>query len=1034
MRQLLKLSLAISLALNSVFIIAARYRLSYDAYVHMFFADHYRQNWWSLWEPRWYTGFSVVSYPPLIHQVMGLIARLVGVEVAFVIVLLAVVTSFPLAVYHFARIFYGIRVSCYAALAASVVPSIYLTAYTFGQLPTLAGLWFALFALALLASYLRSGRLIDLGLSAGLITVTAAVHHGTLLFLPWAGAAVAGHVLLRARSHWKTLFRRFFGWGLASGAGVLVVIWPFWQWWSSQSMQVPIDHLSRHNFLLDPGALTLFFWPMYGPLLLVITWLGFGSLKGYRNGKATIHTRPMLVALVLILFILGLGGTTPLPRLLFGAQWEWLTYDRFALWASIGLLPFAGEAAIHLRRWTMRRLPAAQGLVAIGGLGLLGVFAIHSVLLPTLLPTQPNPVDLQPIADFLAQDQRADWRYLTFGFGDQITRLTLMTRATTLDGSYHTGRELPFLRDSGMGQIDTIYWMRNGLDALDSILNQASARGVRWGFVNLPAYRFTLSRHGWIFRQTLSNGVEIWENPFAVRAAQSSTIDSGTTLARLSWGALPLTALVLTSLLALARYWQKGLYEVGVEVSVPGALINRVSASFKASRQFATGLLPVAIGFWYYRIIFPASHPGVYFTYDNVLVFLSDVIVLAVIILMLLEKLLSGLAGHHAASMIIPAGVHPAGIRAERTFVGLLIGIVTLSLVSVFWSIFVPMSIYTAIHLILMFALFLTLRGDPESWKYVALGSCAVVFIESAVAVMEYATQSTAFLAPSGLWWPGDLTAQTPGSSVVELADGTRLLRAYGTLPHPNILGGMLIGWLAGPLALIYTLPVSRLRIVWRISLSGLLLLGALAIGVTFSRSAWVGFLVGGVILLVSGRRFNRWLTVSVGLTCAAGLAFVAVSQATAISPRIGNVQTQSETRSALERTVLTRESLSIISQKPLTGTGIGTFALASIPGREGDLISEPVHNIPLLAASELGLLGGFITLALGFTLLWGVWTAKRPVAVVFSAVLLGLICIGLFDHYLWSQAPGRELLWLTMGVWAGQIRTEASNGPRSGV
>jgi O-antigen ligase len=128
---------------------------------------------------------------------------------------------------------------------------------------------------------------------------------------------------------------------------------------------------------------------------------------------------------------------------------------------------------------------------------------------------------------------------------------------------------------------------------------------------------------------------------------------------------------------------------------------------------------------------------------------------------------------------------------------------------------------------------------------------------------------------------------------------------------------------------------------------------------------------------------------------------------------------------------VLIQESLSIISEKPLTGTGIGTFALASIPGREGIPISEPVHNIPLLAASELGLPGGLITLALGLTILWGVRSAKRPVAVVFSGVLLGLLCISLFDHYLWSQAPGRELLWFTMGVWAGQIRAGAVDSSR---
>jgi O-antigen ligase len=1040
-RRSLKLSLALSLALNGALIVFARYRLSYDAYVHMFFADHYRQNWWALWEPRWYTGFSVTSYPPLVHQVMGLIARLTGAEVAFVIVLLAVTTTLPLAVYRFARVFYGVRASVYAALAASVVPSVYLTAYTFGQLPTLVGLWFALFGLALLGGYLKSGRLIDLSLSVGLIALTAAAHHGTLLFLPWAGAAVAGQIWLNGRTRWKVFLRRLFAWGLSSGAVILIVIWPFWQWWSSQSMQVPIDHLSRHNFILDPGALTLFFWPMYGPLLLVMAWYLYTSFRSYRNRVG--YTRPMLIVLVGILFILGLGGTTLLPRLLFGSQWEWLTYDRFALWASIALLPLTGEFVIRLRWWIRRRAVAARRLVSVGGLAALALCAIYAASLPTLLPTQPRPVDLQPLADFLAQDRRADWRYLSFGFGDQITRLSLMTPASTLDGSYHTARGLSFLRDSGIGQIDSIYWMPHGLDALDEILSHASVEGVRWGFVNLPAYRYILSLHGWIWRQTLSNGVEVWENPYAVRAAEASSVEAGTALARLSWGVLPISALALTSLLALVRRWQMGVGEASAGIPAAGVILNRVSASLKAARRFATGLLPVAIGFWYFGTVYTSNHPGVYFTYDSALFFLSDVVVLAVILLRLTEKLLSGLtnryvdrrsrAGRFKAGRMDPTKAKFEGVLADRVLMICSLGIVVLSLVSVSWSIDPPISLYFALHLALMSGLFLTLRSDPGSWKYTAIGCCAVLFIESAVAVLEYATQSTAFLTPLGSIWPGELTAQTPGASAVELANGARLLRAYGTLPHPNILGGMLIGWLVGPLALLYILQKSWINSVWRAALLGLLGLGVLAIGLTFSRSAWVGLSAGGVYLLRYGRQSNRRLTAGIGLISAASLALVATSQIAALSPRLGSASTPLETRSSLERRVLTQESLSIIEDKPFTGTGVGTFALASIPGRAGIPISEPVHNIPLLAAGELGLPGGLLSLAVGIACLWRVRSSTRPVVVVFSAVLLGLFCISLFDHYLWSQAPGRELLWMTMGVWAGQIRTETHDGSWEG-
>ena len=51
-----RVSIAFLLAIlgHGFFIVTARYRLSYDAYNHMLFANHYAENWFSIWEPRWY--------------------------------------------------------------------------------------------------------------------------------------------------------------------------------------------------------------------------------------------------------------------------------------------------------------------------------------------------------------------------------------------------------------------------------------------------------------------------------------------------------------------------------------------------------------------------------------------------------------------------------------------------------------------------------------------------------------------------------------------------------------------------------------------------------------------------------------------------------------------------------------------------------------------------------------------------------------------------------------------------------------------
>ena len=44
---------------------------TYDALIHVFFANHYATSWFEPWNYSWYTGFTVMGYPPLVHQTIG---------------------------------------------------------------------------------------------------------------------------------------------------------------------------------------------------------------------------------------------------------------------------------------------------------------------------------------------------------------------------------------------------------------------------------------------------------------------------------------------------------------------------------------------------------------------------------------------------------------------------------------------------------------------------------------------------------------------------------------------------------------------------------------------------------------------------------------------------------------------------------------------------------------------------------------------------------------------------------------------------
>lgn len=562
-------AILIALLFHGFFILTARYRLSYDAYTHMLFAVHYAESWFSLWEQRWYTGFTVVSYPPLAHQLIALFIPLLGFDKAFALLLWIVATCYPLGLYVFARIFTGRSAASYAALVSAILVPIYVTAYVFGQLPFLASTLTALFAAASLDHYLRQGALHSLLLSAMLIATSMATHHATLIVQPFFVLAVAINNLVLLRNHNQSrplllIVKRLTLFGILAIVMAVIVIWPFWQWGKDQTIQTPIDHLSRHNFFRDPRGFLVFFFPLYGPLVFIMPVL---------IQKWSPRFAGLLFSFA-VLFLLGLGGTTPLPRLIFGDAWEWLTFDRFAFWASLTLTPFFGILFIRLKYGWKNRLVTKPGPVVLQrsfiSASTFSIFALTVLIAwfwPIVFPTQPQPIDMQPIVNFLDQDDRSQWRYLTFGFGNQYTYLNLLTEATTIDGSYHTARTLPELRESGIAEVDTAYWASIGIRAIAPILQESGERGVRWGFVNpkilqaIPLrwgeihrseFAALLEQLGWIKLGVLKNGILVYENPNA-KMPEPFVPPVADPLSAYSWGLLPMLSLLCSLILFYAR-------------------------------------------------------------------------------------------------------------------------------------------------------------------------------------------------------------------------------------------------------------------------------------------------------------------------------------------------------------------------------------------------------------------------------------------------------------------------------------------------
>jgi hypothetical protein len=160
-------------------------------------------------------------------------------------------------------------------------------------------------------------------------------------------------------------------------------------------------------------------------------------------------------------------------------------------------------------------------------------------------------------------------------------------------------------------------------------------------------------------------------------------------------------------------------------------------------------------------------------------------------------------------------------------------------------------------------------------------------------------------------------------------------------------------------------------------------------------------------------------------LTVAIGAAFAA-TQWSLLQPRLGLAYEGAEVRSVDERATLIAGARALRERRPVLGVGAGGFstalhrlareAIAAYP------IVQPVHNVPLLLATEVGLLGAGLWFALVLGPAAAAWI--RPVGrragwlAGLTGVLAACFTLGWYEAYPWRSQQGALLLWLTLGLW----------------
>lgn len=580
-KKLLLVALSLALVTHGI-IIYFTLPKTYDAFVHMFFADHYSRFWFEPWEYRWYTGFLTTSYPPLVHQVIALISKIFPMKVAFSIYAIFILEILIIGIYRFSKLFFDKTTAGVAAILSVVLSSIVETLHVYGQMPTLTGLAFLLNALPFLYQYIVKRKFIYLVMALAFLSVTVSSHHVTAIFgmvffiAPTVFMALVDglpqpyqpkNIFQFAFTIIKEGFKKYKEIILFGGLMIVLavgLIFPYWYWSKTDPItQVSIPHGSRDNFFVKTSSGLIFF---VIPLTLIL------ALLPAITYSITKQRRFIAWAVSFFLCLLfGSGGTTPLPKMMLGSNaFNILTLDRFGFWASIIAIPFMAKFIYSfisgpVKEFWQNNFGNQTHFILSGITGfsylLFIVFIFH---LGSFRPLQPKEIEIQPMLNFLNRDDHMRWRYLTLGFGDQMAWLSANSLAATVDGNYHSARRLPELTTRPVERLENAKFSgQEGLASLNDFLTYSEKYNLKYVFSNDRYYDPLLYYSGWSRTIRLENGIMVWEkgNISTIKPVTPKEVNP---LLKKAWGIFPVSSLCVAFLLTifyLKRYKQKDYFE-----------------------------------------------------------------------------------------------------------------------------------------------------------------------------------------------------------------------------------------------------------------------------------------------------------------------------------------------------------------------------------------------------------------------------------------------------------------------------------------
>ena len=471
--------------------------------LHLELTQHALGSLASLWSAHWDLGHSFAGHPPLLHQLISLMARLpfASLERAYAVTISLIPVALTLSMGLFVERLDSRRAGDVTAWLTAVNPLAYLFLFPFGQAPFLTATALAMVAGACWVS--ANATRTPLG---GAFFAVAAVCTHAAAVVPLAVAGLLALTSRDANARWRlTVVASAIG----AAALTFIALHPFF----SSMVGGPLTPSSK---LLTAGSkVSALVWGMVA--WSAVVGLGLGGWQGRWLGAT----------------VVGLAGLS-LTHLSIGVaadKWLWLAAAFSpALWAL---------AAMHGGEQAPPRTVAAAATVSMLALGIASSYVLGG---SSNDGYGHRNTALREARMVLEQPGSEAFRYVTLNVGAARFELSRRVRAPSLDSG------LPWVAASALSgtrylNIDELpLGEASGLAALDGVLSKADSLHLRWVLCGDSRATNGLKARGFELRSAWKGDLTLWERPGATALSPPTDPPDSRSLA---WAVLPMASLAL---------------------------------------------------------------------------------------------------------------------------------------------------------------------------------------------------------------------------------------------------------------------------------------------------------------------------------------------------------------------------------------------------------------------------------------------------------------------------------------------------------